>query len=286
MSVVKTYFSAWRLVLKQVKLWGLLYFLNFVFALLVSYPAFQFLNEKLAHSVALDNMYARFDFTVFNDILNQYGDVVDFISSQGMVTGFLFLLLSIFLSGGILQIFRIEHEQKRFNDFWKGGAKYYWRIFGLTILFLTLQGLIAFLFFSAFNFLTDGGLDRFHSEASIYRRAVVVFTFWSLFASFIWMIQDYAKVAMVSRDCNLFSAIAKGLKFVFKNLGTTLFLYFLNLMTFGLVFWLYWRTPSFQSVGLALIVGQLFLIFRIGTKLLNLATATLWHSERSNEPLV
>jgi len=280
MVVIKTYLSAWYLLLKEIKLWGLLYLLNFLFALAVTYPAFQFLNEKLAHSVALDKMYERFDYTVFNDVLNQYGDVVDFITSQSIVTGFLFLLLSIFLTGGILQVFQNRNNESGFSNFWNGGAKYYWRIFGLTLLFLLLQAAIAFLFFSLFKYLTDGGLERFHGESAIYNRAIIVFVLYSIFAGFVWMIQDYTKVAMVNQDRSLFSAIGRGVSFVFKNFGSTLFLYLLNILTFALVFWLYWRTPGPSGFLLAFVIGQLFLIFRIGTKLLNLASATLWY-ERS-----
>jgi len=150
----------------------------------------------------------------------------------------------------------------------------------LTLTFLIVQGLIAFVFFSLFNFLTDGGLERFHSEASIYRRAVIIFAVYSVFACIFWIIQDYAKVILVREDSSLFSALRRAVKFVFQNFGGTFLLYLLNLLTFGLVFWIYWRTPGISSILLAFILGQLLLIFRIGTKLLNLASATHWYESK------
>jgi len=280
MKVFSAYLNGWALTLKNLKLLGLLYALNFLFALLVSFPVFQLLNDNLAHTVSLDKLYQGFDFTVVNDLLNEYGNVFGFITNQSIITGFLFLLLSVFLSGGILLVFANRNQDPK-GLFWRGGAKFYWRIFGLTILFLIVQSLILFLCFSTFNILTDGGLDRFHSEASIYRRAVIIFCIYSVIASIFWMIQDYAKVAMVQEDRSLISSIGAGFRFVFRNFGSTFFLYSLCLLTFGLIYILYWRTPGISSVGLAFFIGQAFLLYRICTKLLNLASASLWYEQQN-----
>lgn len=285
MGILGTYLSGWRLSFRQLKLWGLLYFLNILFALVVSFPVFQFLNDKLSHSLELDKLLDHFDFTVFNDILNYHGDILGFVSSQGLITGLVYLLLSIFLVGGILCVFVSRVRSDEPSNFWSGGARYYWRILGLTILFLLLQALTVFLFFTLFNVLTNGGLERFYSERMIYQRAVVVFAIWSLVANVFWMVQDYAKVIMVHDDASLFASIGRAFKFVFKNFGRTFLLYLLNFLTFALVFWLYWRTPGANALALSLVIGQLFLLFRIGCKLLNLGTATIWYNEKSESHL-
>jgi len=281
MTVLTIYIKGWGVAFNHLKLWGFLYVINFLFALLVSFPIFRFLDAKLSHSMALDKLYERFDFTVANDIINEYGDVVSFLMNQGIVTSFFFLLVSIFIVGGILYVFRHRNTPFRFADFWIGGAKFYWRILGLTFLFLIIQGLVLFLFFSLFTFLTAGGLDRFHSEAAIYQRAMIVFPFYLFFATIFWMIQDYTKVIMVDKDLSLFSSLGQGIRFVIKNFMSTFLLYFLNLLTFAFIFYLYWRSPASSLVGLALLIGQFFLLFRIGMKLLNLGTATLWYDYKT-----
>lgn len=281
MNILSTYIKGWGLALEHLKLWGFLYIMNILFAIVVSFPIFSFLNAKLSHSMALDKMYHQFDFSVFDDILNEYGDVVDFLTSQGIVTTVIFLLLSIFFIGGILNVFKHRDVPFRFAGFWTGGSKYYFRIFGLTLFFLIIQGLIAFIFFSLLGWLTAGGLDRFHSEGEIYKRVMIVFPFYLFFAIVAWMIQDYAKVILVDRDLSLFKAIGQGIRFVFSHFFSTFFLYFLNGITFVFIFYLYWRTPTAHSVLLALIIGQLFLLFRIGMKMVNLGTATLWYDSKT-----
>ena len=281
MNILNTYIKGWGLALSHLKLWSFLYIINILFALVVSFPIFRFLNAKLSHSMALDKMSHQFDFSVFDDIMNEYGDVVDFLTSQGIITTFLYLLLSIFFIGGILNVFKHRDVPFRFAGFWTGGSKYYFRIFGLTLFFLILQGLIAILFFSLLSWLTAGGLDRFHSEAEIYKRAMIVFPFYLFVAIVAWMIQDYAKVILVDRDLSLFRAVGQGIRFVFKHFFSTFSLYLLNGLTFAFLFYLYWRTPTAHSILLALLIGQLFLLFRIGMKLVNLGTVTLWYDAKT-----
>lgn len=281
MTILQTYLKGWGLAWKHLKLWGLLYIINFLFAFLVSFPIFQFLEAKLSHSLSLDKMYEQFDFTVYNDIMNEYGDVVGFLANQGILISVLYLLVSIFLVGGILNMFRHQKESIRFVPFWTGGATFYGRIFGLTLLFLFLHGLVAYLFFLLFRMLTAGGLDHFHSEAAIYKRAIIVFPFYLITATIIWMIQDYAKVILVADNSSLWKSLKNSLQFISNCFLSTFLLYALNLLVFSLLLFFYWRTPTSNATSLGLFIGQAFILFRIGTKLVNLGTATLWYDDKS-----
>lgn len=279
MKAFAAYIKGWRISVKHWKMWGLLYVFNILFALLLTFPVFQFLNSKFSNTLALDKISQQFDFTVLNDILNEYGDIVGILSNQSLLSSILFLVLSIFLVGGILNVFRHREIPFRFAGFWVGCSKFFWRIFGLTILFLIIQGIIAALFFVIFNGLTAGGLDRFDSEAAIYNRAILVFPFYSFFAMLFWMIQDYSKVVMVQEDLSLFRSVIRGIKFVFRHFFSTFPLYFLNLLTFAILLCGYWQIPTGNAIGAAFLIGQLFLVLRIGTKLLNLGSATVLYEE-------
>lgn len=279
MRAITAYIKGWRISVKHWKMWGLLYVFNILFALLLTFPIFQFLNNKLSNTLALEKMYHQFDFTAVNDILNEYGDIVGILGNQSLLSSLLFLVLSIFLVGGILNVFRHREVPFRFAGFWVGCSKFFWRIFGLTILFLILQGIIAAIFFFIFNGLTAGGLDRFDSEAAIYNRAILVFPFYSFFAMLFWMIQDYSKVVMVQEELSLFRSVIAGTKFVFRHFFSTFPLYFLNLLTFAILLYVYWQIPTGNAIGVAFLIGQLFLVLRIGTKLLNLGSATVLYEE-------
>ena len=282
MKAISAYIKGWGLSLRHFKMWGLLYIFNLLFALLLTFPTFQFLNGKLSNTLAIDKMFHQFDFTIFNDILGEYGDIVGILTNQSILSSLLFLLLSIFLTGGVLNVFRHRDVPFRFAGFWVGCSKFFWRLFGLTILFLLIQGIVLVAFFFIFNGLTAGGLDRFENEAAIYHRALLVFPFYAFFAMLFWMLQDYIKIVMVDKDISLFRSIGQGIRFVFRNFFSTFFLYLLNALTFVGVLYLYWQIPSGNAIVFGFIIGQLFLFLRIGTKLLNLGSATILYGVSSD----
>jgi len=273
MNILATYIRGWGSTFKHFKMWGLYYVFNFLFAFLLSFPVFKFLEDKLANTLVVDRLYEQFDFTIFNDILNEYGDIVGILTNQSLIATFLFLLLAVFLTGGILQIFKHRTQAFDFDDFWSACSHYFWRILGLTLLFLVLHGVLLFVFKSILDWLTVGGLDRFNSEVEIYKRGMLLLPFYAIIATIIWMIQDYAKVLMIAEDLSLFRSLREGLRFVFNNFMSTFLLYLINLLVFGLLFYLYWQIPTGNAFLFAFVLGQIFLFLRIGTKLANLASA-------------
>ena len=95
------------------------------------------------------------------------------------------------------------------------------------------------------------------------------------------MIQDYAKVMVVNEDVSFFKSVGRGIGFVGKNFGATFLLYLLNALFFGGLFYLYWQINTGNAVLIGFLIGQLFLLFRIGTKLTNLASATVLYEIRT-----
>ena len=139
------------------------------------------------------------------------------------------------------------------------------------------------IFWYIFNGLTAGGLDRFSNEAAIYKRAYIVFPLYVVAAAIFWMIQDYIKVVMVDRDLSLFRAIGQGVRFTFRNFFSTFSLYLLNGLSFAALLYIYWQIPTGKAMLLGFLVGQFFLILRIGTKLLNLGSATILYDKKMVE---
>ena len=282
MNILATYIRGWGSAFKHYKMWGLYYVFNFLFALLLTFPVFKFLETKLANTLVVDKLYEQFDFTIFNDILNEYGDIFGILTNQSLIATFLFLLLAVFLTGGILQIFKHRTQAFSFGTFWEACSHYFWRILGLTLIFLLLHGVLLFGFKAIFDALTAGGLTRFNSEVEIYKRAMLLFPFYGITAIVFWMIQDYTKVLMIAEDLSLFRSLQEGIRFVFKNFMSTFLLYLINLLVFGLLFYLYWQIPTGNAFLFAFVLGQVFLFFRIGTKLANLASASIWQRYKMN----
>ena len=282
MNFIKAYTSGLKNIFGKGKLWLLLYLLNFLFAIFLAYPLSGFLDDKLGDTLAADNLFEGFDFAIANDFISQYGDAVGVIMNQSIFGLALYLLLSVFLVGGILNILKQEKDKYSLTDFWSGGGKYFWRMLRLTIYFLLIQISLFVLFFMLFSMLTAGGLDRFHNEREIVQRGLMILPFYLLVATIFFMIQDYAKIHIVATDKNvIFQPILQAFRWVFKNFSQTFLLYILNLLTFGLLFLVYWKLDGGNAILAIFLIGQFFIIARIGTKLLNLASATELYQSRS-----
>lgn len=284
MTVIQAYISGLKNTFRHWKMWLLLYALNFLFALLLAYPLSGFLNEKLSTTLAIDKLSAGFDYTIFNDILSEYGDALGVFSNLSTFAALLYLLFSVFVVGGILNVFLHHKTSTNLSNFWSGSGKYFWRMLRLTFYFLIIHAVIAFIFFKIYGMLTAGGFDNFDSEKYFWKVAYIILPIYLFVATIFFMIQDYAKIHIVSSDKTWIThPIRQAFLFVFKNFGKTLLLYLLNLLTFLIIFFIYWKINGPMgpdSLGLAFIIGQAFIIFRIGSKLLNLGSAVALFEDR------
>ncbi len=282
MNFITAYTSGLKNIFGKGKLWLLLYALNFFFAILLAYPLSGFLGEKLGDTLAADKLFESFDFTLSNDFINQYGDTFGVIMNQSVFGMGMYLLLSVFLVGGILTILKKGNEPYQLVDFWTGSGKYFWRMLRLAVYFLIIQLVVLAIFFVLISTLTAGGLERFHNEGEIINRVLMILPFYLLFATFFFMVHDYAKIQVVATDKGfLFQPIKNAFAWVFKNIGQSFLLYLLNLLTFGILFFIYLQLNGGNVILAIFLIGQFFVLARIGTKLLNLASATKLYQSRN-----
>jgi hypothetical protein len=286
MAIIKSYQSGWKKVWKNKKMWGLLYLLNFVFALLSAVPFSGFLSKSVGHTLENSNMLNGFDYTFISDLMREYGSGLSVIMSlsQGIIV--LFFIFSIFWMGGILSILKLEDNDYSFRKFWQGSAIYFWRLIRLTFYFTFFQALLLGVF--AFIFIQQGiNPLEVESEVTIINSLMFLVPIYLLFATIIFMIQDYAKIHIVHQKKKvIFQSIKKAFSFVIKNFRKCFGLYLLNLLTFAVFFGTYWllsnsfNSNSTPTIFLLFFIGQAFIFSRIAVKLLNLGSAIeLFRSE-------
>jgi len=282
MNAIRAYLQGWKWSVRNIKLWFWLYLFNVVLAALAALPLMNVLEEKLGRSMVSDSLMEGFDYTVFTDFMNQYGVAIAPILSQSKLLIFLYFLLSIWLMGGILNSVKNSLQKAHFQSFIVGCIKYFWRILFLTILFLFLHGIVAFGVFSLFkNFVHGFDFKQLSSELELYRGAAIWGFIYSLFLVFFFQIQDYAKVFLVKNDSKVHQAIGQSVRFIFRNFGSTFLLTLINWLTFILVVWLYWvlsgddLNSTEGTLRMTFVLGQIFVLFRLGLKVVNLESAML-----------
>ncbi len=287
MNVITTYKEAWKAVLKTRKMWLLLYGLSFLLALLSAMPLKGFMSESLGNSLSLNQSLPGFNYGFIGDVLNQHGDVIGLVLNQSFVLIICFFLVSIFFLGGILSIFKQETIDYDGTVFWQSCSRYFWRLLRLSFYFLFFHLLLLGLFVSLYLALTNG-LSPFETESETLwiQTFHIMAPIYLLLATFLFLVHDYAKVHVIHSDKALLTVpILQTFSFVFKNIRKFLSLYLLNALTFLLFFGVYYLlknsflADSFGTITLLFLLTQIFVMLRVGLKLLNLGGVTLMYGE-------
>ena len=263
--------------IKYWRIWLLVFGCNLGFALIVALPLKYVLDDTIGARLISMQEATGFDYTLITEILRTSGDRLSVILDQSLIIALLYLLFSIFLTGGILAVYRNRPEKLMFNVFWTGALQYFWRLFRLTLYFCAVQALLFFIFIMVFQFFGINVL-KLESDYELVQRARVLLPIYLALALFIGMVHDYIKIRIVDMDPRFLNRpIMSTIGLVRKNLIPALVLYLINLLIVSIFLFLYYLIKSEVEIGSAsiiLLIGETMLIIRIGTKLLNLASAT------------
>jgi len=282
MNIIKAYGSGWAQVFRNWKLWLLLFATNVLFALTSALPFFKYFNAKIGDSLALDMLLERFDFGIISDFLTNYGFGLSILTNQSAMMIVLYLLLSVFLMGGIVKTAQNPYTAYESGEFWAASARYFWRFFRLTFYFLIIHGLLLFGFVTLLGQVSSGDIRSENTILSYLKIFGVIYLF---LMSIVSLIQDYAKIHIVETNPKLISkSILNSLSFVFKNFGRTFFLMLLNAFTLILFYGIFkmmdlniYANTGF-TVFLLFVVGQLFILSRIALKIQNMASDYLMYN--------
>lgn len=279
MSVIKAYSKGWGQVFRNWKMWLLLFAMNVFFALTSALPFNNYFNAKIGDSLALQTLLERFDFGIMSDFLNNYGFGLSILINQSRMMIGLYLLLSVFLMGGIVKTVQNQHNRYHAGEFWGASAQYFWRFLRLTVYFLLIHAVVFAIFATLFFFLSDGmSPDNVRSEKTIINALKITGVFYLFTASIVRLVQDYSKIHIVeSNTTYIFSSIINGIQIVFKNFFRTFPLMLLNILTLVLFYGIFKLLDlniyanSWASIFLLFVVGQAFIFSRIALKIHNIA---------------
>ena len=265
-----------------------LYLLTFLLAIFVAYPLKNLLESTVGHSMMISDLVKGFDYTFLNDFKNAHGDGFLPIIDQSITVLILYLLLFIFVTGGIIATFIQQPAKYNRSIFWGQSAEFFWRILRLTFYFIIIHSVV-FLIFAFIFYTSSNGLSPFtlENESTIAFNFKFIAPAYVLVAAFFFMWQDYSKVLLVAEDKTwIFQTLWSALKFIFTNFRKTYGLYLLNLALWFLIITINYfisTTIDFKSSSAILpsfLISQVFVLLRLSLKLINISSVkTLYESE-------
>lgn len=256
MKVIINFLKGFTATKKVLGMVLLLFIINLLFSLIASVPMYHSLKNSLGDSVVGEKMAQGFDYLWWQEfrdqaegleqtfipsiigkgaILNNLQALVSFrflrLPPALLILVLLYILLHTFLAGGILSVFMKETPRFCIKDFFKGAGAYFSRFFLLMI--------ISWLFFWIIGRFLSGGLHSIlqnirqnaFSEVTPFYIGLLFNAIILFFIFFIHMAFDYARIHVVVEESrNVTRSTWKALGFVFKNLGSTLGLYYLLIL--------------------------------------------------------
>ncbi|OIN60181.1 hypothetical protein [Arsenicibacter rosenii] len=262
--------------LRSGRILTIIYLTSTVLGLLVAIPMYSTLTRLDGNSLAVNELLAGFDYTVFQDFMHEHGEAISPLLSVGRWTGVVYLFLSIWFTGGLLMMFARPSAPLSVNLFWQACLHYvrrYLRLFAVTLPFL----LAAFLIPLLAGILVAVLAEEQFTERGLFWLVFGGFAVGFVLASLVLCVSDYAKVLLLKEDeQGSLRAFGKAGRLVLRHplatlgrywaligIGTVLFgLYFLLDSLIGMDSWL--------TIILMLVVQQAFIFSRIVLKGWNL----------------
>jgi hypothetical protein len=263
-KVLKSFGNGVREATIRPKMVLLLWFFNLLFGFFIFYLLYGRLAEALSQSAISEGMQSKVNYNFVFEFLTYHGEALGTIRSLALVLICVYILVSIFLFGGILQVIVVGTQKKSFlQRFFQGCGKFFGRFFRLFIYSLVLWFVFVVLMIILYQIgsaLTENGAN----EKLTYYLYLVGGGIALFFIFFINMIQDYARIRIVTEDSRyVLRSLFQSIGFVFKRLGGTLGLYYLLVLTGVVVALVYWGLRSVIpfSSGAAILIT--FLVYQL-----------------------
>ncbi len=252
MKVFINTFKGFRNVYQVKRLVIILFLLNLIFSLLLAVPMYHSLRDSFGAGTTADNMLNSFDYLWWEEFRDQNEDLettfTPAIIGKGalltnlehlttfrflslppvyLIFGFIYILFHTFLAGGILSVLNPENPGFSLRLFFSGAGNF----FISFIIYMILFWFFLFVLIGSVNSWFHQILSRISRNAyseimpfffELASSAVVLFLIF-----FFHMVFDYARIKTVLTDRKtVLKNTVSAFKFVMKNLGSTLGLYY------------------------------------------------------------
>lgn len=230
MKIITTYISGLKISGRLMKMTVLIYCVNLSLSLIIAIPFLGDLKSGFGSSMLPDALLKGFDFTSISEFLRISSGVISSYIHQARWMIFLYFLLSILFSGGILVVI---YKKEKFSviSFFNGCLIYFFRFFKLFIYMAVFNILIAVIVYLPLSIIIKSAADTVDSEATLFFIGMYGVIIHLILFGILQMVSYYAKIQIVSDDSRkVFRAIFKSMGFVFKHFINTFSLFLLLLV--------------------------------------------------------
>ncbi|MBE0665450.1 MAG: hypothetical protein IH584_06465 [Candidatus Aminicenantes bacterium] len=177
-----------------VRLWTV----NILFSLFAVTPFFFLIMKHMSHSFSAEHTLQKLDIFWLADFIYRYMNVTPAVLGSALLAAVLYLLLSVFLNGGIIGCLNRQEAKTTLADFFHDCGLYFWRFFRLFLFSIPVY----LIFIGIFYPLLKAFLEIFRRRAPTEWPAMIVsnlrFLVLVLLLTVVAMFFDYIKIGLVT----------------------------------------------------------------------------------------
>jgi len=221
MNILSAYSKGFGHAIRYPRMLLIIYAVNLIISLLVALPMKDVLNHTAGNSMMLTNLVKTYDSAALSDVTQASDMALSALRSQVLWAGFIYLLINIFFTGGILQT--VSNRTFTVGTFFSGCGRNFFRFFFLGLVFLAVHA-----FFFALVAIPTGFVLKAMSqnpnfnELVVYKVLTVAGAVYLFFLAYVFMANDYSKSFLVYRNSsNVVKAYSQGFRFVNRHFTKT-----------------------------------------------------------------
>ncbi|MEW5902312.1 MAG: hypothetical protein AB1715_12680 [Acidobacteriota bacterium] len=177
-----------------------LWLLNFLFAAIVIAPVYFLLQKEFSRSLLGDRLLSGMELLWLGDLIYKFQNAAPLLIGGLLVAAVLYVLLQIFLTGGIIGRLAAAGEKANLAAFFGDCGRYFWRLFRVFLLFLVsallIFGVLGRLLSAPFGLWMKNASTEWTTLAASSLRLLVFLLLFSIVRMFF----DYVKVSLVVAD--------------------------------------------------------------------------------------
>ncbi len=256
---------------------------NVALGALGTIPAAMQLNKALHHTLAGEQLVKGFDLGMFYELLRVPEVNLFRFTTGSYVFAFLFALFMLFVSGGILEVYRQDRRLDT-GDFFAASGAFFWRFVRLALFSLVPFVFIGSLYQQIERF-SDYVGDKVVADQVgffIWLAGVIIVVLLALLVR-LWF--DIAKVrAVAQNERRMWPNLWKACGITLRQLRTLLWMYF----RISLVAWLtllagflIWTKLPPTAIWATFALLELIMLVQLGARLWQMASAITWYKRHA-----
>jgi hypothetical protein len=278
MRILKIFEEGFQTTNKKLKMVVYLWLINFIFSVVIVTPVYFLIKKDLSGSLMSDQIIKGTGLLWIGDIFYKYQDLLPALVGWFLIPGIFFMLLYIFLYGGIIGRIAAQDEKINLKSFLSDCSTYFF-----TFLRVFLISLVAYLvvfggIHSAISALLNLWKKSASTEWPLILASILEFVILVLLFSIVRMFFDYVRVRLVvEKSKKAIRATILNISFIGKRFFKAWFLYLLVVLIaaiFAIVYFAVYQ--PLPNIGVLLIAGfiwqQIYVLSRMWTKVLFYST--------------